>query len=240
MPNRYIREAAIESEPVNSLSWKAEVFYRRLMNRVDDFGRFDANPALLRASIFPLQLKRVSDSDMPRLLAECEKAGLLYVYAAVSKSFLVLNKWEPGRAKHSYYPEPPANVLKKMSEFVYIGKHRSADVPDPDTDSDTDSDPYAALPLGLVTDGFKSAWDDYLKHRKEIRARPLKPRSIASQWKEMDGWGEPAAVEAIRKTIRQGWQGVFAPDGKGKPNGTNTHQRPNDRHYQQQNDYSQV
>ena len=59
MPNRYIREAAIESEGVNALSWQGEVFFRRLLNRVDDFGRFTASLALLRANIFPLQLDKV-------------------------------------------------------------------------------------------------------------------------------------------------------------------------------------
>lgn len=94
MPNRYVREDEIESEAVNSLSWHDEVFYRRLWNRADDFGRFSANHSLLRALIFPLQLDRVRDADIPRLLAECEKAGLLFVYSVAEKQFLVLNNWE--------------------------------------------------------------------------------------------------------------------------------------------------
>ncbi len=39
MPNRIIREGILTSEAVNSLSWEAEVFFRRLLSVVDDFGR---------------------------------------------------------------------------------------------------------------------------------------------------------------------------------------------------------
>ncbi len=48
MPNRILREGILTSERVNLLSWEAEVFYRRLMSVVDDYGRFHAHPALLR------------------------------------------------------------------------------------------------------------------------------------------------------------------------------------------------
>ena len=125
MPNRYIRESAIESEAVNSLSWQAEVFWRRLLNRADDFGRFTANPALLRASIFPLQLDCVSEADVQRLLAECEAAGLLFSYSHSCKRFIVMNKWEKGRAKESKYPPPDDDTIKRMQTYVYRCSHMS-------------------------------------------------------------------------------------------------------------------
>jgi hypothetical protein len=139
MPNRYIRASAIESEAVNSLSWQGEVFYRRLLNRVDDFGRYTANPALLRAAIFPLQLEKVGPRDIDRLLAECEAAGLLCRYEVQGKKCLVMNKWEKGRAKESEYPPPPDDVITRMQTYVYARKHMSAHAPDSDTDSDTDT-----------------------------------------------------------------------------------------------------
>ena len=125
MPNRYVRESAIESESVNSLSWQAEVFFRRLLNRVDDFGRFTANTALLRASIFPLQLDRVTEADVQRLLSECEAAGLLFSYSYACKRFIVMNKWEKGRAKESKYPPPDEDTIKRMQTYVYRCSHMS-------------------------------------------------------------------------------------------------------------------
>ena len=38
MPSRVIRDGILESESVNALSWEAELFFRRLMSVVDDFG----------------------------------------------------------------------------------------------------------------------------------------------------------------------------------------------------------
>jgi hypothetical protein len=119
MPNRYVREAAIKSKAVNSLSWQGEVFWRRLLNVVDDFGRYSADADVLRADVFPRQLDKVREADISRLLAECEKAGLLYRFEADSKWFLVMNQWEQGRAKKSRYPEPPPNICKHLQTFVY-------------------------------------------------------------------------------------------------------------------------
>ena len=149
MPNRYVRESAIESEPVNSLSWQAEVFFRRLLNRVDDFGRFTANTALLRAFIFPLQLDRVTEADVQRLLSECEAAGLLFIYSSSGKQFIILNKWEKGRAKESKYPPPDADTIKRMQTYVCRCSHMSpTPTPTPTPTPITDSDKRQAPPAG--------------------------------------------------------------------------------------------
>ena len=124
MHNRYIRAAAITSKAVNALSWQGEVFFRRLLHKVDDFGRYTADHELLRVGLFPRQLDTVRVTDIPRLLTECEnaggeKAGLLFVYAVDGKPYLVLNQWEKGRAKSSKYPDPPPDILKRLQTFVY-------------------------------------------------------------------------------------------------------------------------
>lgn len=122
MPNRYIREGIITSEAVCSLTWPAEVFYRRLLNKVDDFGRYTAHPALLRAALYPLQLEKVREADMPRFLAECETAGLMSVYRVESKPYLALYKWERGRATASHYPDPPARLPDSGEPLASGGK----------------------------------------------------------------------------------------------------------------------
>lgn len=141
MPNRYIREAAIKSEAVNSLSWQGEVFWRRLINLVDDFGRYTAHLKLLRADVFPLQIDKVSERDVARLLTECGEAGLLFVYKdSAEKPYLVMNKWEKGRAHESQYPPPPDGICEQMKTFVYKGKHKHTAAPDSDSDSDSNTD----------------------------------------------------------------------------------------------------
>src|SRR3990167_11311858 len=56
MPNRILREGILSSERINTLSVHAELFYRRLLSVVDDYGRFFAHPALLRSACYPLRV----------------------------------------------------------------------------------------------------------------------------------------------------------------------------------------
>lgn len=145
MPNRYVRESAIESERVNALSWLGEVFFRRLINKVDDFGRFSSNPALLRAALFPLRLDEVSETVTSECIQELVNTGLAFTYDVNGKGVIQLEKWEKGRAKESKYPDPPANISQRLQTFVYNGKQGQTNVPDSDTD--TDSDPDSDTPL---------------------------------------------------------------------------------------------
>jgi hypothetical protein len=155
MPNRYIRASAIESEPVNALTWQGEVFYRRLLNRADDFGRYTANTNLLRASLFPLQLDRVSVKDTKRLLDECAKVGLVFLYESQGKPLLVMNKWEKGRALNSEYAAPPPEVMERMKTYVYRCLHMSpTPTPTPTPVPDPVTDHNGLSPLGMKISGW--------------------------------------------------------------------------------------
>jgi len=112
MPSRLIREGIIESTRVNRLSGPAELFYRRLMNRADDYGRFHANPALLRASLFPLQLDRYSESDVKQMLSECTAPAphpLIIIYDG-GKHLQIMNFKQQTRSP-SKFPEPSQDEL---------------------------------------------------------------------------------------------------------------------------------
>lgn len=81
MPNRILREGILTSERVASLNWAEEVFFRRLMSVVDDYGRYTANPKLIRAACYPLVVDKVSDADINKWMAKCVEAGLVSVYS---------------------------------------------------------------------------------------------------------------------------------------------------------------
>jgi hypothetical protein len=110
MPNRYLRSSYIESDSINSVSLQAEVLWTHLLVTVDDFGRYESAPKILRPKLFPLRLDTVSVADIGRWLIECQAAGLIILYAIGSKSYLQLNKFERGRAEKSKYPPPPTTV----------------------------------------------------------------------------------------------------------------------------------
>lgn len=126
MPMRLVREGIITSERVNMLSEGAELFYRRLMSRADDYGRFEANPTLLRAALYPLRLDRITDADVKRWMAECTAPAprpLIIVYDG-GKHLQIMNFRQQTRSP-SKYPEPTKDelLIKCSSNDKHADKH---------------------------------------------------------------------------------------------------------------------
>lgn len=142
MPNRIVREGILTSARVCKLGWAEEVFYRRLMSVVDDFGRYYADHGMLRAACYPRQLNKVSDSDVGKWLSSCSDAGLVRVYPAEDgERYLELEKFgQQVRAKKSKFPDMrstcvadaeqvPANAHLDVSVSVSDLSAESADSP---------------------------------------------------------------------------------------------------------------
>ena len=121
MPNRYLKDSILTSEAVNSLSPKAELFYRRLMSVVDDFGRFDGRDSVIRTACYPIKVDSVKEQEVHEFKDECLRLGLISYYEINGKSFIVLLKSEQPRAQKSKYPQPPEGV--KCWRLVSEKKH---------------------------------------------------------------------------------------------------------------------
>lgn len=105
MPTRYLKSGIRDSERIDQLSPLAEVFFYRLLVTVDDFGRYDARPAMLKAACFPIK-EEVTSSVCESLLVELVRAGLARVYKADTKTCLQIEKWDSApRSKESKYAE---------------------------------------------------------------------------------------------------------------------------------------
>lgn len=115
MPTRVLRDGILTSERVNSLSPNAELFYRRLMSVVDDYGRFSANLTLLRASCYPLKLDSVKEDSIKKHLAEAEGAGLIVLFTVAGKAFLEMQDFGQRIQSKSKFPEPPETIEKPPS-----------------------------------------------------------------------------------------------------------------------------
>lgn len=109
MPSRILREGIVSSERVNKLSEKAEVFYRRLMSVVDDYGRYFAHPAILRTACYPLRLDTTSEADIKQLLGECVDAGLVLFYNA--GKHIQLTDFKQQTRSASKFPQPTEEEL---------------------------------------------------------------------------------------------------------------------------------
>lgn len=147
MPSRIIREDILTSSRVDELDPPSEVFYRRLLSKCDDHGLYDARPAILRASLFPLRIDRVREADCSRWMAACQKAGLIVLYSHDGRPYLqVLNTRWAARSEPKY-PLPssentcaqlktPVSLVVDVVEVVSVSEDVSkASCPEPQADS---------------------------------------------------------------------------------------------------------
>jgi hypothetical protein len=105
MPQRFLKPGLISSQNWEQCSWLGQSFYVRLIPLVDDFGRYEAAPALLRSHAFPLR-EDIRTAQVSVLCREIAGAQLACFYkASDGKVYLQLNKWtEKPRAVESKYP----------------------------------------------------------------------------------------------------------------------------------------
>lgn len=105
MPARMIRDGILTSKRINALSDRAELFYRRLMSVVDDYGRYFADPMLLRASCYPLKLDSVKEDSIKKHLAEAEDAGLIVLYTVAGTAYLEIQDFGQRVQSKPKFPE---------------------------------------------------------------------------------------------------------------------------------------
>lgn len=140
-----LRDGILASPRVTKLGWAEEVFYRRLMSAVDDYGRYYADCGLVRAACYPRQLDKVTDADIERWLEALAAVRLVRVYTVDGERYLeLLDFRQQVRAKKSKFPQmlstcvapatqtpsmAPANAHLDVDEVVGVGEH-----PPPPTD----------------------------------------------------------------------------------------------------------
>ncbi len=140
MPNRIIKESINESRGLTSCSFFAQDLYKRLLTYADDYGRFNADPQIMVARLYPRELSVVSIDDLIDGLIELVGVGKIQFYTA-----------KPRKEIYGCFPN--------------WGEHqrlRESKVKCPDPDDTTVNDwyyrrfiPMALKEAILVRDGFK-------------------------------------------------------------------------------------
>ena len=118
MPDRIIRESICVSETLNQLTDFEERFWHRLTVNCDDFGRFDARPAILKGRLFPL-LDGKTKKDMADALNKLASVGLVELYEVDGKPFLQVvtwSKYQRARAEKSKFPSPADSCRQPSSD----------------------------------------------------------------------------------------------------------------------------
>lgn len=214
MPNRVVREDILTSDGVNSLSWTAEVLYRRLMSIVDDYGRYEYRPSIIRSSLFPLKLDKVSEPDIVKWMCECAEAGLVRLYRIDNKEYLEILKFNQTlRIKKSKYPACDTHT----SYTCYTDDtHTSAERKRKESESETekkgiekgDKSPVLFnLKSKMIGYGFESNLvEDWLKVRKAKKATNSET-AFNAFIAEFEKKETPDKNEILRKIVAKSWSG---------------------------------
>lgn len=233
MGERILRPGIRKSDRTAALvrdgGWIAQVFYDWLLTAVDDFGRFDARPSILRVEIFPLLIDMVRETDVSRCLTACERAGLVRLYQAGGKPYLeVLNFNQRLRAQSSKWPSPPDDVPRPPDDVVTMPTDTSSE-----TETETETGNGATAPASgeesfADITGFVPFRDGWILGGlpPEIGTTPIRRKLIdfflmlmkkppPKSWKEQMIWlaekereSPGAAMQILSDSIRNNYVGL--------------------------------
>lgn len=88
----------------------------RLITLVDDYGRFEAHPTLLRSMVFPLN----PDITCEQMLAACQQmlsAGMVVFYECEGVRYLQITRWQERARAKSRFPDPSDNKCSQLANI---------------------------------------------------------------------------------------------------------------------------
>lgn len=204
MPTRYLKPGVRDSEAIDSLSPLAENLFYRLLVTVDDFGRFDSRPAMIKASCFPIK-ETVSINKCKDLLEELVKCGLISVYQVNGKNALQMSKWDNvPRQKESKYPAMPDTCIQLYADV----NESHTNAPLTETETETKTETKTKTKTGAPEGVSQEVWDSFVEQRRVARA-VISDTVINQIRKEADkaGW---SLEQALSEISARGWRGFKA------------------------------
>lgn len=140
VPNRIIKESIHTSEDVNRMTDFQFRLWVSLITYVDDFGRGDARPAIIKGSCFPLR-DRITNKDIDAALRALAGIGCVSLYEVDGKPYLYFPTWESHqtvRNQKSKYPAPAEG--EQLQAIESSCKQLKANVPVIQSESGSESE----------------------------------------------------------------------------------------------------
>ena len=209
MPNRLIKESIHSSEKVNAMTDFQFRLWVNLITYVDDYGRGDARPAIIKGTCFPLR-ERLTNKDIEAALTGLAGIGCVGLYEVDGKPYLYFPNWEKHqsiRNKRSKFPAPEDGLQTIASNC----KQMQANVPVIQSESNPNPNPNPIKAQERPADPLEQALDEFAKARKAMR-KPLTEAARALTLRELEKLapGDKAKqIAIINQSIQRGWQGVF-------------------------------
>lgn len=99
MPQRFLRPGITNSERWNSVPWKAQSLYIRLLTRVDDFGRHDGRISVIWSNCFAVWNDLNPDEivelqQVAQMLQQLSDKKLIEIYESDGKKVLQILQWQ--------------------------------------------------------------------------------------------------------------------------------------------------
>ncbi len=107
MPNRIIKESISTSDKIASLSDFEFRLWVGLITYVDDAGRGDARPAIIKGRVFPLR-DRVTTKDIDAGIHSLAAKGCISLYTVGGKSYFWFPTWTEHQRIRDSKPKYPA------------------------------------------------------------------------------------------------------------------------------------
>lgn len=230
MPNRIIKESIRTSEDVNRMTDFQFRLWVSLITYVDDYGRGDARPEIIKGSCFPLR-DRITKKDIEAALEALADIGCVSLYEVDGKPYLYFPTWESHQriqTKKSRFPAPDIeeNAIHRDSPSSTVSHRESPPEsnpnPNPNPNPKENPNPNPNRAGYAASEALNEAITNFIEFRKKIK-KPMTDLAVELLLKELNKLSnsEEEQIAIINQSILNGWQGVFAL----KEGGTNRENR---------------
>ena len=157
MPNRILKESLLRSRKVALLTAEEERLFTRLILTVDDYGRFYADPAIVKAACLPNIADTVTNALAGAWLDRLDEVGLISRYVVDGEVYLVLlratevnkprakeSKFAPPEKGQQYHMLASANIREHLQSSASIREHLRP-ITSTSTSTQSDADASAAV-----------------------------------------------------------------------------------------------
>lgn len=225
MPNRLIKASIHDSEKVNQMTDFQFRVWVNLITYVDDYGRGDARPAIIKGNCFPLR-ERLTAKDIEAALKALAGIGCINLYSVDGKSYLCFPNWESHqtvRNAKSKFPAPgeassgacaqlnaiECNCMQANANVPVIQSNPNPN-PNPNTESERARDPVIGIDGSDLSQSiFRNRQVDALVNRYRLSSDDVTREKLLE---DLEQYGEARVHDALEKAAEGNTKDRISPN----------------------------
>ncbi len=214
MPNRILKESICSSEKLSRLTDFQFRVWASLVVYVDDYGRGDARPAIIKGTCFPLR-DRITNKDIDDALHALAGAGCISLYTVDGKPYLCFPSWAEHQriqTKKSKFPVPPSSTVSHRESPPESNPIQSNPIRI-QSESESESESELRAPA-RVSGELEEELKKFAAMRREM-GKPMTEVEKAEVMKLLDE-NKADAVEMVRQSLQKGWLHIYPLKNKGR------------------------